>query len=108
MSILKIHVRKLFVSCLLIASLASSTAYSQRSDTTKIQVQIGQLRQCLLVNDSLQAFKQNTAILSHANKSLSDSLVLIQKQSERSSKRLKRRNRLTLALTVALGFFILY
>ena len=108
MLIHKIHVRKLLGSCLLIALLTSSTAYSQVSDTTRIKVQIGQLRQCLLVNDSLQVFKANSAYLSHEIKRIEQSKVLIQKENERLSKRLKRRNRLAFALTGLLGFFILY
>jgi len=98
---------KLFVLCLAIALFSNLTAYSQLSDTSRVSVQIGQLRQCLLVNDSLQLVKQENAILSHSKELLQQEHTNTLKREKKATRRLKWANRYAILSTITIVLLFL-
>lgn len=82
--------KRLSKTFLLILFLVSFKGHSQRSDTTLVRVQIGQLRQCLSVNDSLQTEKLKTRILSQSNERIKQDSANMSNENKKLSKRLKR------------------
>lgn len=99
--------KSIFAIFLVIALSLSSTAYSQLSDTSRVFVQVRQLRQCLLVNDSLQIVKTQNAILSQSKARLEESNAIILKQQKKSTRRLKWANRYAILATVAIVVLVL-